>query len=302
MALFICLAGVALALKLIVFSSGRGKEWADKKWMCLLLTYAAFNAAEFVMYLSLYYELISSHLIKIYFICSVLCLTASFDYVANNKYVSQRIAVMILYSASVLLCIAIGFSDLIIGAYIDNSMPIKSEKGQMFFLYLGFALLSISLIITTLIMNYKKASSVNLKVDYAYTLVAFIPLALAIILILSLMALGFNSNGSAIIPLATTIFLMITVKGKVTYSISTDPRLIIEPMSLKSVKSRQINKIKTQFLLGNKSYSETIKEIETALVDSLIDEHGGNISAAARASSMDRGMIYRKRTKKLNSH
>jgi len=60
---------------------------------------------------------------------------------------------------------------------------------------------------------------------------------------------------------------------------------------------REVMQAQAQLMQGNATYSETIATIETAIVDSLIAEHGGNISKASREFGVDRAMIYRKKTK-----
>ena len=133
--------------------------------------------------------------------------------------------------------------------------------------------------------------------SYAYTIIAFMPLALMIVAVLFLINVGINANASGLIPVGTSIFLWVSYKGKVSSNIILDPRGIINPLGSAAKSQRNVMKAQSQLMLGNATYAETIAIIETAIVDSLIAEHDGNISKASRESGVDRAMIYRKRSK-----
>lgn len=297
MSLFIFLAGFALLAKSWLIFDGITKPWADRRWLWLVFSYAALNAAEMSVYISAASKIEPTYLIKCYFLCTLICIASSYDYIIDNSNKIQRWTSIIIYFLAVAISLFLTFTDSIVGGYVSGSMPIQSSKGEFFPVYIGFVIPIVLLTMVTLCVNYRRSKTSYERVNYAYVIIAMTPVALVIVSVLSLMVVGYEANSSGLIPLATTAFLWISCKGKVSSNISTDPRSIVEPLSFLAKNNREVAKAKTQFMLGNASYSETVSKIETAIIDSLIAEHDGNISKASRASGVDRAMIYRKRTK-----
>jgi hypothetical protein len=293
----LCTAALALIIKFYVLLTNSKHQWAGRQWISLVLSYGALNLSELLVYFSLWIDASPSWLIKAYFVAGVLCIAASFDYVRSGSIAWQRALNYAIYSSATVLCLIILFSDLIIGLYQVGSMPVKSTKGALFPVYVFYALSCIPLTFGTLIINYKNCKDASKRIDYAYTMIAFVPIALTIAVVLVLIAVGLNANGSMVVPIATTAFLMITVLGKISSDINLDPRNFVNPFGSRARRSRRVIRAQTQFLLGHQTYNDAMATIQSSLIDGLIDEHGGNISKASRESGIDRGLFYRKRSK-----
>jgi len=113
--------------------------------------------------------------------------------------------------------------------------------------------------------------------------------------VLSLKAFGVSANGSMFIPLATTVFLMVTAMGKDTTQIERDPRNLVSPNSAQARANREMARIATQYSLNNISYKDAMDLMATEFVEMTLQENGGNISKAASTMGVARSLIYRRR-------
>ena len=294
---FIVLATLALVAKVWLVIKCLDKLWIDTAWISLILTFSVLNASEVLIYSSSMLQLLPNALLKVYYLCTVICLVTSYNYVADSSIQLQKWLGRVLYMAAVVISFFIATTDLVIGAHVVDSFPIKTIKGDYFLIYLLYAVVCIVGSLTILCVNYRSTKNSHEKMSYAYTIIAFMPLALMIVAVLFLINVGINANASGLIPVGTSIFLWVSYKGKVSSNIILDPRGIINPLGSAAKSQRNVMKAQSQLMLGNATYAETIAIIETAIVDSLIAEHDGNISKASRESGVDRAMIYRKRSK-----
>ena len=102
--------------------------------------------------------------------------------------------------------------------------------------------------------------------SYAYTVIAFMPLALIILAVLLLISVGIDANASGLIPVGTSIFLWVSYRGKISSNIILDPRGIINPLGRTAKSQRDVMKAQSQLMLGNATYAETIAVSIMAIV------------------------------------
>jgi len=281
---FIVLAALALIAKVWLVIKCKRKLWADSTWISLILALSALNASEVLIYSSTILQLLPNALLKIYYLCTVMCLAASYNYVSDNSVQLQKWLGRFFYIAAMVISFFIAMTDFVIGAHVVDSFPIKSVKGDYFLTYLLYAVVCIISSLSILCINYKVTKNSHEKMSYAYTVIAFMPLALIILAVLLLISVGIDANASGLIPVGTSIFLWVSYRGKISSNIILDPRGIINPLGRTAKSQRDVMKAQSQLMLGNATYAETIAIIETAIVDSLIAEHDGNISKASRES------------------
>jgi len=284
----------AFLLKLYVLFTTHNEDWAGHKWISLVLVMAAFNLTELLLYSGYLDGSSKTYMIKAYYVCSFATLAYCLLYVSNESTLQSLMSKAVLAMAGV-MAFAVMLSDQIVGAYVADSMPIVSEKGVWFSAVGIFFLVTALMVFATLWHNYKNSSTPEVKVAYAYTIIALLPFMVTCAVVLSLKAFGVSANGSMFIPLATTVFLMVTAMGKDTTQIERDPRNLVSPNSAQARANREMARIATQYSLNNISYKDAMDLMATEFVEMTLQENGGNISKAASTMGVARSLIYRRR-------
>lgn len=284
----------AFLIKLYVLYSTHNEEWAGHKWTSIVLILAALNLTELIAYSGYLSDIAQTSMVKSYYVCSIATMAFCLIYVVDDSTLQSVVSKLVLGLAGVVSAVIL-LSDQIVGDFVIGSMPIMAEKGAWFSVFVVFALLSSALVFCTLARNYRTSDDPELKVAYAYTIIAMIPLLLVTVVVLTLKSFGIAANGSMFIPLATTLFLLITAKGKDSAQIERDPRNFISPKSSQAKAAREVKRIATQYALNNISYKEAMDRVATEFVEMTLDENGGNISRAASTMGVARSLIYRRR-------
>ena len=285
----------AFLIKLVVLKQTHAERWAGHKWTSLVLVLAALNLTEMIAYSGYLSDLVAqTHMVKAYYVCSLATMAFCLLYVADDSAFQDLGSKAILSFAGVISAVIL-LSDQIIGDFVIGSMPIVAEKGEWFSVFSSFAMFSSLMLFSTLGYNYRQSADPAKKAAYAYTIIAMIPLALVSTLVLTLKSMGISANGSMLIPMATTAFLIITAKGKDSAQIERDPRNLINPNSSQAKAAREVGRIATQYALNNIAYKDAMDLVATEFVEMTLNENGGNISKAANTMGVARSLIYRRR-------
>jgi len=285
---------LAFLLKLYVLYTTRSERWARHKWISLVLVMAAFNLTELILYSGHLNNISQTYMIKAYYVCGLVAMAYCLLYVSNESPVQSLISKVVLAFSGV-IGLVIMTTDHVVGAYVIDSMPIVAEKGEWFSTVSLYFLVAWPVTFGILWYNYRFSNSPDLKVAYAYTIIAMSPVMIVTLLVVTLKAFGVSANGSMFLPLATTAFLMITAMGKDTSQIERDPRNIVSPNSAQARASREMTRIATQYSLNNISYKDAMDLLATEFVEMTLEENGGNISKAATTMGVARSLIYRRR-------
>ena len=288
-------AVLALVLKIFVLYRANKAMWCGRKWIILMIFFMGLNLTEVLIYFSVGIAISPEWLLKAYHLTCVFSLMAGVYYIADfENSIFQKSLVIALVISGFCVSIAILFGQSIIAGYLPGSMPVTSVKGGFYFSFLFFSLIGLVLALTLLFYNYVTAKQEYQKVAYGYSIIGLAPLIIVSLLIMGGKALGLEWNGSALIPLCTTLFLWVTSFARESSQIDVDPRVILSPKGERAQLIFNVVKAITQFSLGNITYKEAVATFERHLVGFVVSEHGGNISAASRSIDHSRDLVYRK--------
>ena len=301
MSFFVFPAGLALIAKVVMLISQFKLPWVGQKWIGLVCSLAALNLAELLAYSAYSEGIVSDYLLRFYYAFCLSSLLYSYAYICDPaKYAIQKIILSAHLFLGGLLGVAFLLTSLMIDGAVLNGTYITANKSVFFWVFEIFAVSSVILSLGTLFYNYKKAESKTVKIAYVYTIFGLAPLALCIIVIISMIALGYGANGSAIIPVATTVFLFISAKGRNSHLLDTDPRTL-NPFSEEAALNRVFQKVQTQSVIGNMALKDAIETIELELIEYTLAQHQGNMSQTAQSLGVSRSTLYG-RLKTLAKH
>lgn len=291
---FMLPAGIALFLKWWILFNSYTQEWVNKSWLSFVAVLAMLNFSELLIYAGYFSGQSLNLLLKSYYVCCVTGLVYGYFYVKDStNYSVQKYLSFAISATGIVLIPIILFSDTVVGGYAENTVPVAAIKGKLFWTFEIFTLLSVVASVSTLFYNYAKSKDPIQQIAYAYTIAGLLLLAVSVLTIIVLMILGINANGTGIIPIATTLFLLITVKGKNTHLIAKDPRKL-NPLSAESAMAKQIEWAQTQMALNKVGLKEAVTNIEAALIHYKLDKNDGNISETARQFGVARSTINKK--------
>ena len=285
-------AVLALLIKLYMLAKQYKKTWINYKWISLVGSLAALNLSEVLIYSSYINANYSDFILRSYFIFYCISLTYSCAYVSNtDKYPIQKFVLYAHYLIALLLTCSFFTSTAMINGYSDNGIFVTAIKGDYFWAFQCFLITSVSLSLASLIFNYLSEDDKSIKIGYAYTMLGFAPLGITILVISTLMLLGFNANGSGLIPIATTLFLLITATGKSPHLLKNDPRALV-PITKEAELQRIFSKVRTQSSLGRMPLKDAINTIEFQIISYTLNKNSGNMSLTARDLGMSRSTLY----------
>ncbi|NKB78130.1 MAG: hypothetical protein GKR96_14135 [Gammaproteobacteria bacterium] len=109
--------------------------------------------------------------------------------------------------------------------------------------------------------------------------------------------MGKHVNAMIVLPLATTAFILISLKGKSTHQL-TDLRRYL-PFSLEKKASKEIKKVINLYAQEEHPHASSMTEIERILVQYKHAKSGNNPSKTAKSMDIPRATLYSK-FRKLN--
>ena len=291
---YVWLALIALLLKGYWWIASRKYAWADNKWYLLIGAFTVQNASEFFAYDLLGGSFSPEHFIYPYYASILFVPVAMFGFIRNDEVVQRYIYRIMVFSFLVMSGLVI-FTSLIISGYEANTYPIKSIKGDWFSVYLAFALSYLLILIATVAFNFKETVDPIGRLNQVYAMRAFLPFVLVALCIVGGMLLGYNVNGSGLFPIASTLFMLITIQQrcKSTYLIESDPRASI-PFSSEWTLTRAIAAEIFQCIVGNRSLAMTMDSVEGKLLNHHCRQHLGSKSSLAKKLGVSRPTLDRK--------
>jgi len=167
---------------------------------------------------------------------------------------------------------------------------VTAVRGDLYNVFQVMALLLTAQIVYLLYKGYKNADSHTSQIRCAYSAIALTPLVLAVLLVILLMNLGFHINAVVFFPVATTLFLVITLASEEKHRL-TDIRRFI-PFSDERRTSNQIMDIFSSYAQDQANYRDSITQIEKLLVEHKYEKNNRNATYAAERMGMPRSSLY----------
>ena len=286
-------AALALLVKLWLLFTLKSRAWAGKRWAGFVAIFCVHNLSELLVFnTGLQQGLSADFLIRCYYACTCMVIVYSFIYAMNERQHAWQKKMCYTLSLSGAIVIALIFlTDLIISGYDYFSYSVMAIKGDGYFLFRVYAWIGIVSLFATLAFNFIKAETRQQEVHYFYSFIAFLPLIIIGLLVMILMALGINI--AMLLPVGSTLFLIISLHGKNRALIQTSWRSLV-PYTLEYDMRRKLRAAQMQYINADSSHQETMMQIEKALLEYQRDKHGGSIAKASKSIGIMRSTFYSK--------
>ena len=270
------------------------KNKATNDLISLVLILALQNLCEFGALASWIYNGAPDAGIRAYYAIIIILAAIMLRYSINlSKLVTlKKLTEHILLCSFALALIAVFTNIIIAGAMGLGDYSVTAIKGQHYYLFQAWILLSLIFAFLILFISYLKSDQTEVRINCCYVLFAFLPIVITAVSVIILMSLGFEINASFILPIATTIFVALISKTKESHYLY-DMRQRV-PFSKQWHLSRKLKDISNKYMLGDIALNEAIQQSEKLFLEYSIDEHNGNIKKTAEATGIPRSTLYHK--------
>ncbi len=290
MSIYIIPAILAFIVNCFVLIKIKQNKKQSKAFIGLVLIFLVHHTAEILSFIEFFKNGQIIYVLKIYYIATLWFLVVTLIYANEISQVNSQLYKIIAISLTIPVSIFIMFSSSIITGANSLGYVMTAVKGPYYFLFQSLVIGFLVSVFILLFNGYKNAKNSLIEIQCIYMLLAFIPILIAGIGIVLVMALGFKVNAIAIIPIATSLFLVIVMKSEHEHKL-TDIRRFM-PFSSERQTSHEIMEIYSNYSQDEISYRECITKIEKLLVLHKYTEKNKNASATAESMGMPRSSLY----------
>lgn len=298
MTVYMLPALLALLIKLVIVFYAFGGQKHSKVFAVMVSIFAIHNICEVLVLLEGGGIITSSYILLSYYVTSIWALLAMLVYVSEVSRIQIPWFKGIALCATGLLTAMILFSQGIIGGERSLGYTVTAVRGPFYWVFQAFSLTAFVSAVLLLIKGTKyseqKGSRVAedhmVEIQSSYTLLALSPIVIVGLAIMILMNIGVQINAVMVFPVATTLFLLVTLKSEAEHKL-TDLRRFL-PWSKERRTSREIMEIFSSYSRDDANYRDAVGEIEKLLVLHKYQKSGGNASKTAQQMGMPRSSLY----------
>ncbi|RBP51456.1 hypothetical protein [Arenicella xantha] len=290
MSIYILPAILALVIKLLILGvSVKGKHQSTV-FITMVLILALHNLCEVLGFLEFFESGPKEYLLRLYYATTVWVAAFMLIYSSEVSRLKHGHFRAVLMSIAGVVSLLMLYTNWIVAGAESLGYTMTVVQGEQYWIFRIFVLATLLAIIPVIVVGYRRATEHIVEIQSIYTMFALAPLMLVGISVIVLMSLGVRVNASAFIPIASTLFLLITLKSEYRHNL-TDVRRFI-PFSAERRAANQIMDICSRYSRDKMSYRDGINEIEKILVLQKYQKEGGNASATAESMGMPRSSLY----------
>ncbi|RBP53375.1 helix-turn-helix domain-containing protein [Arenicella xantha] len=288
---FVLPAMLALLLKLSVIFLARDGQGTSRIFMAMVCIFALHNLTEVLVILGLFSGMASEYMLRVYYAVSFFALAYIGLYAlevsarGQTKFLSYSLVVVALVLAALSL-----MTNFIVAGAESIGYTITAVRGPYYFVFQAFTVFMYFAAMGILWWGYLRASKQQVQIQCLYSVVAILPMVLASIAVLVIMQLGFHFSAALIIPLASSAFLILTLRSETVHGL-TDIGRFLKP-SERRLTANIVADLTTQYLSDEVSLKEAKDQFERQLLQHNLDRFGNNVSKTARVLGMKRTTIY----------
>jgi len=298
MNIYVLPALLALLVKLVVLFYAFGGQKHSKVFAVMVSAFAIHNVCEVLVILQGGGVVSYSMILPFYYVSSIGAVLAILLYASEVS----RIRVPQIKFGAVFAAVALSglvlFSQSIIGGERTLGYSVTAIRGSMYWMFQAFSLLAFVAAVILLIKGTQHSNEGGsrdlddhlVEIQSSYTLLALSPLVIVSLVIMIAMNIGLKMNAVWLLPMATALFLVITLKSEAQHKL-TDLRRFV-PWSRERKTSREIMEIFSGYTRDDTSYRDAVGEIEKLLVMHKYQKSGGNASKTAQQMGMPRSSLY----------
>ena len=181
------------------------------------------------------------------------------------------------FGLAILLSLLILFTDITIAGAVSIGYTVTRIPGPAYWIFQIYAISTLLISLTILVIGYRSARSLFVRIQALYILVAVFLLALPIVGAIAAMALGFEVNAAFVLPIGITLFLCM-----LTYTIRNEKLFDIRTWWPFSTRYKLLKAIHAEFKISQGdaeiSLRERQKNLEKIFLLKALLDYGGHLN------------------------
>lgn len=263
----------------------------SRKFLWLIAIFSVNNIAELLLFFGTQQGMNPEQAMAIYYVSIIFAMFFTCVYAVDLAKL-KMLRVMLwffgcLYLITSLLIVA---TDKIISGAIPLNHGYTAINGEHYFVFSMISIFTILLVVSSLIIGYKKSNCHKTQIQCGWSLIALSSLIIISISVVILMALGKEVNALTVIPIGTTLFVLISLITETEHGM-TDVRAFL-PTTQENKAVIKIANISAKYTMEELSHHEATNEINRVMVEYKIQKEDNNMSKAAKSMGMARPTLY----------
>jgi DNA-binding protein Fis len=294
MSIYFVPALVALIFKLFILAYVLRGGRVSIVFLSLIIIFALHNAIEIFGYFNVQRGDLANVYFLLYYVATVYVILYMLLHGLSVSKLENKIALTAFVALSTCLSGLILFTDLIIGGQYSIGYSVTAIKGPYYWAFAAYILITLSSGFFATLLGYKNATSQIDSIRCLHSMLALAPMTLvcAIAMIFKMTDVGVNATG--LIPIATTLFLIIVLKTESKHKLS-DLRRVMPLSPERETSNNFMDLLDSYIQSGDRCnvYKELQAGIEKEIIMYSIKKCDGNISKTTRMMGLkNRSTLY----------
>jgi DNA-binding protein Fis len=294
MSIYFAPALAALIFKLLILAYVLRGGRVSIVFLSLIIIFALHNAIEIFGYFNVQRGDSANVYFLLYYVATVYVILYMLLHGLSVSKLENKMAVTAFVALSTCLSGLILFTDLIIGGQYSIGYSVTAIKGPYYWGFAAYILITLSSGFFATLLGYKNATSQIDSIRCLHSMLALAPMTLvcAIAMIFKMTDVGVNATG--LIPIATTLFLVIVLKTESKHKLS-DLRRVMPLSPERQTSNNFMDLLDSYIQSGHRSnvYKELQAGIEREIIMYSIKKCDGNITKTAEMMGLkNRSTLY----------
>ena len=281
------LAVIANAYILVCITKQRNQSSA---FIALVLIFLIHHACEIFSFIEFFKNRQMDLILRVYYAATISALFGIIIYSKKISCLRLNFFDFSCISTAIAIALLVLFTDQIIIGNTSLGYVMTAVKGPKYFIFQFFAIGLLFTSVSFLIYGFITTNNNTTQIQCSYILLALSPLVIISSIIIILMEAGYKINAVGLLPIASALFLLITMRSESEHRL-TDIRRFM-PFSSERKTSREIMEIYSSYTKDEISYRDCMTKIERLLVMNKYNKSGNNASATAKLMGMPRSSLY----------
>jgi len=294
MSIYFAPALIALLFKLFVLAYVLRGSKVSIVFLSLIIVFAFHNAIEILGYFNVQNDNAVNIFFRLYYIATTYVVLYILLHGLSVSKLENTIVTGLLIALATTISGLIVFTDLVIAGQYSIGYTVTAIKGSLYWLFATYLLIVLLSNFAVISQGYRIAKSRIDAVRCVHSMIALAPVMLIFLLTIIFKIVDIKINATGLIPIATTLFLVIVLKTESKHKLSDLRRVM--PLSAERQTSDNFMDLLDNYIQSKNRcnvYKELQAGIEKEIIMYSIKKCGGNISEATRMMGLkNRSTLY----------
>ena len=280
--------GLLIKLSILYFAK---TSHLSKAFILFISLLSIHNFSELLLFYHFFTETDATIALRMYYSCLAGVLAGMSVYATQvSKPEWLELIIKISMAGFTIFCGLTMFTSFIVEGFVPIDHGITAIKGSYYAIFQSIAVCAMAYTLFVLVRACRTSKKTQQKIRSAYVLASLFPAIIIALAVLALMQFGIELNAMTVLPIGTTLIVLITLKAENKHNL-TDIRMYL-PFSKERQTSQDLIKIMSDYSVSEKDYKETVRDIERILFSYSYEKSNYCKSTTARKLNVSRSTLY----------